>query len=119
MAAEFDDVCLCARRLHAPCHASSSPLLLPLPRTTVSVMASYESIAALHKNIPAFSPYIPVAVLPYLAFILLSVTFGLTFYFSTIPKSTFPVHEVSVASLASILGGFGVVALFCSVGVYV
>ena len=36
-----------------------------------------------------------------------------------IPKSALPVHEVLVASLASVLGGFGVVALFCSVGVYV
>ena len=91
---------------------------------------------ALHKNIPSFSPYIPVAFLPYLAFPLLAATFVLTFYFSTyvptllhtttttkhcccrIPKSTLPVHELLVASLASVLGGFGVVALFCSVGVY-
>ncbi|KAI0344175.1 hypothetical protein BDW22DRAFT_1483282 [Trametopsis cervina] len=82
-------------------------------------MSAYESIAALHRNIPSFSPVIPVSLLPYLAFVLLSATFVLTFYFSTIPKSTLPVHEVLVASLASILGGFGVVALFCSVGVYV
>ena len=38
---------------------------------------------------------------------------------SSLPKSTVPVREVAVASVASLLGGFGVVALFCSVGVYV
>ncbi|KAI0685543.1 hypothetical protein BC835DRAFT_1289941, partial [Cytidiella melzeri] len=74
---------------------------------------------ALHKHIPSFTPFVPVAVLPYLAFALLSATFALAFYFSTISKSSLPIHEVLVASLASILGGFGVVALFCSVGVYV
>ena len=36
-----------------------------------------------------------------------------------LPKATVPVHELLVATTASILGGFGVVALFCSVGVYV
>lgn len=36
-----------------------------------------------------------------------------------LPKATLPVREAAVASLASVLGGFGVVALFCSVGVYV
>ncbi|KAH8101512.1 hypothetical protein BXZ70DRAFT_891839, partial [Cristinia sonorae] len=73
---------------------------------------------ALHRAIPPFAPYIPVALLPSLAFILLSATFALAFYFSTLPKTTLPVREVAVASTASILGGFGVVALFCSMGVY-
>ncbi|OCH94211.1 hypothetical protein OBBRIDRAFT_789548 [Obba rivulosa] len=82
-------------------------------------MADYASIQALHKASPAFSPYIPVGLLPYLAFLLLSSTFALAFYFSTLPKQTLPVREAAVASLASVLGGFGVVALFCSVGVYV
>jgi len=81
-------------------------------------MSAYETVAALHKNIPSFSPAIPVAFLPYLAFVLLATTFVLTFYFSTLPKSK-PAHEFLVASTASVLGGFGVVALFCSVGVYV
>lgn len=94
---------------------------------------------SLHKNISSFSPYIPVGLLPYLAFVLLTATFGLAFYFSTsallqllraksaayscfvdrLPKATIPLREVAVASTASILGGFGFVALFCSVGVYV
>ncbi|KAK7688025.1 hypothetical protein QCA50_008395 [Cerrena zonata] len=82
-------------------------------------MADYESIQALHKAIPPFSPYIAVGLLPYIAFFLLVATFGLTFYFSTLPKDTIPIREASVATLASVLGGFGVVALFCSVGVYV
>ena len=34
-------------------------------------------------------------------------------------KDALPVREFAVASVASILSGFGVVALFCSVGVYV
>ncbi|KAI0075899.1 hypothetical protein K474DRAFT_1663656 [Panus rudis PR-1116 ss-1] len=82
-------------------------------------MADYDAIKALHLAVPPFSPYIPVGLLPYLAFILLVSTFGLAFYFSTLPKDTIPVREAAVASLASLLGGFGVVALFCSVGVYV
>lgn len=37
----------------------------------------------LHKIVPAFTPYVPVGVLAYLAFILLTATFGLAFYFTT------------------------------------
>lgn len=37
---------------------------------------------ALHKSLPPFSPYIPVAALPFLAFLLLTVAFALAFYFS-------------------------------------
>ncbi|TRM57196.1 hypothetical protein BD626DRAFT_569548 [Schizophyllum amplum] len=80
-------------------------------------MADYESVKLLHRSLPAFQPSIPVALLPYLAFTLLSTTFALTFWFSTMPKNV-PL-ETLTASLASVLGGFGVVALFCTVGVYV
>ena len=91
----------------------------------------------LHKVVPAFSPYVPVGFLSYLAFVLLTATFGLAFYFTTyvelifppsavltqhvysLPKSTIPTRETVVAIVASTLGSFGVVALFCSVGVYV
>ncbi|KAF8303094.1 hypothetical protein DL93DRAFT_2233517 [Clavulina sp. PMI_390] len=69
--------------------------------------------------LPAFQPLIPTDLLPYLAFILLCSTFLLAFYASTLPKSTLAVREALVAGLASVLAGFGVVALFCSVGVYV
>jgi hypothetical protein len=37
----------------------------------------------------------------------------------SLPKNAIPLKEVAVASTASILGGFGVVALFCTAGVYV
>ncbi|KAI5118511.1 hypothetical protein M0805_007680 [Coniferiporia weirii] len=80
---------------------------------------TYSSIQTLHKALPAFAPYLSDALLPYLAFLLLAATFTLAFYFSTLPKSTMALREVAVATIASILGGFGVVALFCSVGVYV
>ncbi|KAF8439333.1 hypothetical protein L210DRAFT_867202, partial [Boletus edulis BED1] len=74
---------------------------------------------ALHKSLPPFTPYVSASLLPYIALVLLVSTFVLTFYFSTLPKDNIPVRESAVASLASILGGFGVVALFCSVGVNV
>ncbi|KAL4069035.1 hypothetical protein J3A83DRAFT_4095396, partial [Scleroderma citrinum] len=73
---------------------------------------------ALHKSLPSFSPYVPASLLPFIALVLLSSTFALTFYFSTLPKAAFPFREIGVAGLASVLGGFGVVTLFCSVGVY-
>ncbi|KAI0757540.1 hypothetical protein C8Q80DRAFT_1265446 [Daedaleopsis nitida] len=82
-------------------------------------MADYQSVQALHKATPAFAPAIPVSLLPYLAFALLAATFVLAFYFSTLPKEKIPLREASVAGTASLLAGFGVVALFCSVGVYV
>ncbi|RXW23469.1 hypothetical protein EST38_g2366 [Candolleomyces aberdarensis] len=79
----------------------------------------YDATRALHSSLPAFQPLIPVQILPFLALVLLAATFGLAFYSSTLPKSTFPAKELAVASTASILGGFGVVALFCTAGVYV
>ncbi|KAL0950511.1 hypothetical protein HGRIS_007320 [Hohenbuehelia grisea] len=82
-------------------------------------MADYEAMQALHNALPAFEPIVPEALLPYLAFVLLALTFVLAFYFSTLPKDKVPARELAVASTASILGGFGVVCLFCSVGVYV
>jgi hypothetical protein len=42
-----------------------------------------ERIQHLHKTVPAFTPYVPAGVLSYLAFILLTATFGLAFYFTT------------------------------------
>lgn len=35
-----------------------------------------------------------------------------------LPKDKIPVRELAVASTASLLGGFGVVAMFCNAGVY-
>ncbi|KIK66088.1 hypothetical protein GYMLUDRAFT_218927 [Collybiopsis luxurians FD-317 M1] len=82
-------------------------------------MSEYESIKALHNSLPPFQPLVPVALLPYFALILLASTFALAFYSSTLPKTTIPGKEIPLAVTASILGGFGVVALFCTVGVYV
>lgn len=42
-----------------------------------------DCVQHLHKVVPAFTPYVPVGVLSYLAFILLTATFGLAFYFTT------------------------------------
>ncbi|KAF8150389.1 hypothetical protein K438DRAFT_1624404, partial [Mycena galopus ATCC 62051] len=67
---------------------------------------------SLYKTSPAFSPLVPVGLLPYIAFVLLFLTFTLAFYVSTVPKQTIPVRELGITSLASVLGGFGVVALF-------
>jgi len=82
-------------------------------------LETYETVKHLHKIVPAFTPYVPVGVLAYFAFFLLTATFGLAFYFTTISKSTIPTREAAVAIVASVLGGYGIVALFCSVGVYV
>ncbi|EPS99671.1 hypothetical protein FOMPIDRAFT_88609 [Fomitopsis schrenkii] len=82
-------------------------------------MSQHSAVAARLQTLPSFSPYVPVGLLPYIAFILLATTFVLAFYFSTLPKDKLPIREASVASLASVLGGFGVVALFCTAGVYV
>ncbi|KAN0101138.1 hypothetical protein V8E55_001122 [Tylopilus felleus] len=82
-------------------------------------MDKYDAIQALHKSLPPFAPYVSASLLPHIALVLLVSTFALTFYFSTLPKDSFPIREGAVASLASILGGFGVVALFCTVGVNV
>ncbi|KAJ6569408.1 hypothetical protein B0H19DRAFT_939294, partial [Mycena capillaripes] len=79
----------------------------------------HKNAQSLYTSSPAFQPLVPVGLLPYIAFTLLFLTFTLGFYVSTVPKATIPVREVGVASLASLLGGFGVVALFCTVGVYV
>ncbi|KAJ6459513.1 hypothetical protein C8R45DRAFT_1109387 [Mycena sanguinolenta] len=79
----------------------------------------HSTLKTVYTTSPAFSPLVPVAFLPYIAFVLLFLTFTLAFYVSTIPKATIPVRELGIASLASILGGFGVVALFCAVGVNV
>ncbi|PPQ97662.1 hypothetical protein CVT26_002474 [Gymnopilus dilepis] len=82
-------------------------------------MDDYQHVKALHYSLPAFSPVLPTSLLPFVAALFLLPTFALAFYFSTLPKDKFTLREPLVALLASTLGGFGVVALFCSVGVYV
>ena len=53
-----------------------------------------DGVQHLHKIVPAFTPYMPVGVLAYFAFFLLTATFGLAFYFTTyvIVASTFNHH---------------------------
>ncbi|PPQ89932.1 hypothetical protein CVT25_009987 [Psilocybe cyanescens] len=82
-------------------------------------MDDYQHARALHHSLPAFSPIVPTALLPFASALFLLPTFALAFYFSTLPKDKFALREPLVAVAASILGGFGVVALFCSAGVYV
>ncbi|KAJ7159427.1 hypothetical protein C8R46DRAFT_370396 [Mycena filopes] len=82
-------------------------------------MSDYTALQSLYTTSPAFAPLVPVGLLPYIAFALLFSTFALAFYVSTLPKATIPIHETAVVSVASLFGGFGVVALFCAVGVYV
>jgi len=41
------------------------------------------NIQELHGTLPLFRPIIPTSLLPYIAFVLLTLTFGLAFYFST------------------------------------
>ncbi|KAF8594166.1 hypothetical protein BDV93DRAFT_180125 [Ceratobasidium sp. AG-I] len=84
-----------------------------------SQLKDYAAAKTLHESLPPFSPLIPTAALPYIAFILLTSTFALGFYLSTLPKNIKRPHEIVVSVLASILSGLGVVALFCSAGVYV
>jgi hypothetical protein len=48
----------------------------------------------LHKVVPAFSPYVPVGFLSYLAFLLLTATFGLAFYFTTYVKFPLPPRAI-------------------------
>ncbi|ORX39061.1 hypothetical protein BD324DRAFT_679564 [Kockovaella imperatae] len=85
----------------------------------MSKVDSYASVKSLHASLPPFSPLISVDMLPYIALICISAFFVLTFTFSTLPKSRNPLPELGTGLLASGLAGIGIVALFCTVGVYV
>ncbi|WWD21107.1 hypothetical protein CI109_105588 [Kwoniella shandongensis] len=80
---------------------------------------SYASIKKLHTSLPAFQPPISTSALPTIAFLSLLGFFVLTFLFTTLPKSRLPIPELGTALFASALAGGGVVALFCTLGVYV
>ncbi|KAK0552727.1 hypothetical protein OC846_002790 [Tilletia horrida] len=64
-----------------------------------------------------FRPSIPTASLPYIAFVLISLTFALTFYYTTLPKQRYTAAEFLTTVVASLSAGFGTVALFNAVGV--
>ncbi|OCF31404.1 hypothetical protein I316_07009 [Kwoniella heveanensis BCC8398] len=80
---------------------------------------SYASIKALHASLPSFQPPISTSALPTISLITMLAFFALTFLFTTLPKSRVPIAELGTALLASALAGGGVVALFCTLGVYV
>ncbi|KAI6044308.1 hypothetical protein EDC04DRAFT_3087609 [Pisolithus marmoratus] len=61
--------------------------------------------------------YVSALLLPFIALVLLPSKFALAFDFSRLPK-TAPIRELGVAVLASVLGGFGAVALYCTVREY-
>lgn len=88
----IDDACLATLPFPARDSLSYSPTYLPsLWLTSRYVFLSSHThllhltipSKSLHRTIPAFAPLVPVAFLPYLAFILLAATFALAFYFST------------------------------------
>ncbi|KIR26702.1 hypothetical protein I307_02051 [Cryptococcus deuterogattii 99/473] len=81
--------------------------------------SSYTSVKSLHNSLPSFHPRIPVSALPSIAFLSLLGFFGLTFMFTTLSKSRLPFTEIATVFVASSLAGMGIVALFCTVGVYV
>ncbi|PVF96271.1 hypothetical protein CPB86DRAFT_807824 [Serendipita vermifera] len=84
----------------------------------MSTPSAYSSIQALHASLPPFSPIIPTSLIPFIAWSLLLSSFGLGFYFTTLPKSSIPATELLIAIVASLLGGLGTVAMFCNLGVY-
>ncbi|WFD32075.1 hypothetical protein MSPP1_003117 [Malassezia sp. CBS 17886] len=80
---------------------------------------TYDDINRSFQDLPALVPAVPTALMPYLAGALLGVSFFLAFYFTMIPARGFTVKEPIVAISGSLCAGFGVVALFNAVGVYV
>ncbi|WVW79261.1 hypothetical protein I302_101228 [Kwoniella bestiolae CBS 10118] len=80
---------------------------------------TYASIKTLHSSLPSFQPPISTSLLPSTSLVFLLAFFALTFIFTTLPKSKVPLPEITTALVASALAGGGVVALFCTLGVYV
>ena len=75
---------------------------------------------ALHCTHSAFGDFCPhILFLNVRRFLMYPPACLIDYSFNRLPKDTLPMRETAVATTASILGGFGVVALFCSAGVYV
>ncbi|GAA5926114.1 OST5 family protein, partial [Sporobolomyces koalae] len=73
-----------------------------------------------HSTLSPFTPFLAPASLQPLSIVFLSLAFIASFYFSTLrSKQKFPLAEIAIGTLASILGGFGMVLGFCAVGVCV
>ncbi|GHJ88301.1 hypothetical protein NliqN6_4703 [Naganishia liquefaciens] len=79
-------------------------------------MSTYTELKNLFESSPAFQPPLPVSLLPVIATVSLSAAFALTFMFTTTSK---PSGELLTSLAASALTSIGVVAVFCTVGVYV
>lgn len=92
------------------CTGQSRPSLLTFPSASSPTSPSSSSWPPLasHFTSPRKHPRIPHAA---------SSPTRVAHQISSLPK-TAVIREIAVASTASVFGGFGVVALFCSVGVY-
>ncbi|KAL9934518.1 hypothetical protein V8E36_006293 [Tilletia maclaganii] len=81
------------------------------------VLSSYDHSFVLHQVSEPFKPLILTSLLPVIAFVLLGTTFGLTFYYTTLPKQRYTAAEFLTAVVASLSAGFGTIAAFNAVGV--
>ncbi|KAK9895865.1 hypothetical protein P389DRAFT_210719 [Cystobasidium minutum MCA 4210] len=79
----------------------------------------YAAQQSAYANLPAFSPPVQPALVPYLSLGLLGAAFLMSFAFTTLPKKGSVVTEAGTAMLASMLFGFGAVIAFSWVGVSV
>ncbi|GAA99814.1 hypothetical protein E5Q_06517 [Mixia osmundae IAM 14324] len=84
-------------------------------------MSSADYAAALDdwSSGDVFRPPVPTTLLPGIGFSLLAVSFALTFYFTTLPKTTVPAKELLIAAVVSLMAGMGTVATFCTLGISV
>ncbi|SGY60520.1 BQ5605_C007g04444 [Microbotryum silenes-dioicae] len=80
-------------------------------------MSSYAGLQREHASSTPFSPLISPSAAQPLAIVLLSIAFVSSFYFSTLRPSKIPTTEIASALVASVLGGFGLVFAFCTLGV--
>ncbi|GAA5847667.1 hypothetical protein JCM3766R1_002443 [Sporobolomyces carnicolor] len=81
--------------------------------------STYDQLVVEHASLEPFSPFLSPASLKPLSVVLLSLAFVASFYFSTLRSKSAALSQVAVGSVASILGGFGLVLAFCAVGVCV
>ncbi|KAI9636685.1 Asparaginase/glutaminase [Dioszegia hungarica] len=61
----------------------------------------YASVKAQFSTLPAFTPPVPTALLPYIAFFTLLTFFILSFMFTTLPRSKNIVPELGTAAIAT------------------
>ena len=108
-------------------HLPALPILTPCCKGPAQVIASVHALRrrvapATHRTgAPRLDICAHILLFNVCAFVhgILEGHSSNVFFPHSLPKDKIPIREGAVASLASILGGFGVVALFCSVGVNV